>query len=268
MMTLTALLAYDSSPVAQFFARHCNAQAIDRFLAKQGMNTPLTETGDTLAEMAFLYALRWKYEPIHPVTTFAYIGAKLLDKADIYCKMVWEGNFNADKRLDIARVMAAYEMYARTGQWHDPQENALLDKWVDNLPDKLTNYLHRYVHAPTFSGSEYVGGAHASMIIDSTLFEVCFCPDRLDRGTFVKGIAHLVLDFNNTLGVSNLAFYFPHNAQLFLFPIPTIVRDIAFLRLSFQQEVSPVKHKPFDRHCTDYLGFQRYDFDFHEDRER
>lgn len=253
-MTLRQLLDDTQSPAARFFAARCHPAALSKLAVPSVPVSP----EDEFCRMAFLYLTRWTFQPYYPVSTLAWLGAKRMGMTAEFAKLVWMGNFQPEQRAKIAWALATFEWAARYGDLWEP--SASRQRFLDmKLHDSLSSYQSLYVHAPTFAGSSYVGGAHAAMLVDSTLVGISSSP-QLDTLTLLMGIAHLVLDFDDALGITRLAFAFPFSGSAKIFSVKQLVKDLPGLRAAFRAEVPPVDRPYFDRDRVDELAFRNYEF--------
>ena len=149
-MGLTHAIEDPSSSIHQFLKQYYDLDAIRKRLTSTKTFIP-GRVGSRLESMAFLYWLRWRYQPFWEADTFCWIGAKQLDQQERYRKLIWAGNFSAQRRMECAVELALYEDYARTGR-ESAMTQAQIERIASRMPrtEALGDYLYRFQHAPTF----------------------------------------------------------------------------------------------------------------------
>ena len=138
---------------------------------------------------------------------------------------------------------------------------AQIERIASRMPrtEALGDYLYRFQHAPTFEGSAWVGGAHASALLDATLVEVVSDHDRLTAELLLKAIMHLVLDFTDQCGIHQVTFLFPFQDRVVSYPVPVIAQKLSEMRQQFRIQVPAVLWPKVDWQRPDYLAFMKHD---------
>ena len=98
------------------------------------------------------------------------------------------------------------------------------DLWVDDLGEIFARFYNRhhsllskpYILNPTFTGSAYVGGADADLVVDSCLIDIKTSTFPHMKAEYLHQLAgYLLLDFEDKLHIASLGIYMARQGVLF-----------------------------------------------------
>ena len=124
------------------------------------------------------------------------------------------------------------------------------DSWVDDLGELFIRFYHRqnsllskpYTLNPTFTGSVYVGGADADLVVDRCLIDIKTSTIPQIKAEYLYQLAgYLLLDFDDTLHLNSVGIYMARQGVLLPWTVPEFLRELtgdstislASLRLEF-----------------------------------
>lgn len=103
------------------------------------------------------------------------------------------------------------------------------DLWVYDLGEIFTRfYSHHnsllsepYILNPTFTGSTYVGGADADLVVDSCLIDIKTSTFPQIKAEYLYQLAgYLLLDFDDKLHIDSVGIYMARQGMLFTWSVP------------------------------------------------
>ncbi len=103
------------------------------------------------------------------------------------------------------------------------------DSWVYDLGEIFTRfYSHHnsllsepYILNPTFTGSTYVGGADADLVVDSCLIDIKTSTFPQIKAEYLYQLAgYLLLDFDDKLHIDSVGIYMARQGMLFTWSVP------------------------------------------------